>query len=903
MVQKKKIILHTALYAVFIASLAVFWTFIIKLDTQSHSAINSNPPEETIRITSGFQYYWGDSPIDSAGNFVLLDNNSPNQGWIDFQFPGRPENVDKYDAIWIKATLPKPEFENSCLRFRAPQQTVEVYLDSKLIYSYGSYDPSNKVRTPGSSWHFAELPSGYSGKTIYIRLHTPFPHYTGYLTEIAVGNKSAHYLDIFRGNIVDVIFGSLFILIGAAILLIKLSGSHKWSDIKYLGLTSIFMGGWYISESRIPLLFFNIPVSIIYAANFFIFLVPVWLLIYVEHAFAIKSAIQRRLLRIQWISHAILTFAAFSLDMSGLISSLYFDKVLHFMLLLTLGLIAYTIIRAAKNGIKGSLFFISGILALGITGLFDTFMMFYDTSPLLRTVRISYIGMLYFLLTLLINVGRQLKSLYESLETNSRENETNYKSLFTNMTEGFTYNKVEADTEGRIRSCTILESNDAFTENIGLEKKAVIGAEMFQLFPEIKALDLRLSEAYDETAAVRDLCALNDPLRLGDKWYKLSAFCPKKDHLSMIFSDITILKTAEETIRRQAYTDSMTGFFNRTYFEDVMRRMHGMLQQLKPLSIIAIDIDGLKITNDTFGHNSGDSLIKEAAGIISAVCKSSAIISRVGGDEFCIILPNTNYRAAQKKAEQIVKMTEDANLLSPIVPISMSIGVATSDKKDIGEDVDGKDEDIYNIYRRADDDMYRYKISQASSEKSKVIDMLLTALSERDFVSQGHVERLADLCLLMGDALKLHDTQKRNLVLLSKVHDLGKIGIPDEILNKPGRLTQKEYEKMKQHVRIGYNIANRSKELIIIAPLILHHHEHWDGNGYPDSQKGSGIPLECRILGIIDAFDAMTNNRPYHKGIPVQDALEEIRRCAGKQFDPELAMKFIEIVSKLETFS
>ena len=371
----------------------------------------------------------------------------------------------------------------------------------------------------------------------------------------------------------------------------------------------------------------------------------------------------------------------------------------------------------------------------------------------------------------------------------------------------------------------------------------------------------------------------------------------------MIFSDITVLKTAEETIRRQAYTDSMTGFFNRTYFEDVMRRMHGILPQLKPLSIIAIDIDGLKITNDTFGHNAGDSLIKEAAEIISAVCKSSAIISRVGGDEFCIILPNTNYNAAQKKAEQIIKMTETIKRLNPVVPISMSIGVATSDEEVVEADVENKDEDIYNIYRRADDDMYRYKISQVGSEKSKVIEMLLTALSERDFVSQGHVERLAELCLLMGDALNLHDTQKRNLVLLSKVHDLGKIGIPDEILNKPGKLTPKEYDKMKQHVKIGYNIANRSKELVVIAPLILHHHEHWNGNGYPDSLKGNGIPLECRILGIIDAFDAMTNNRPYHKGISAQEALEEINRCAGKQFDPDLAMKFIEIVSKLEIFS
>jgi HD-GYP domain-containing protein (c-di-GMP phosphodiesterase class II) len=225
----------------------------------------------------------------------------------------------------------------------------------------------------------------------------------------------------------------------------------------------------------------------------------------------------------------------------------------------------------------------------------------------------------------------------------------------------------------------------------------------------------------------------------------------------------------------------------------------------------------------------------------------------------------------------------------------MSIGVTTASE--------GVQCNAFEVYKQADDEMSRYKISQSGSEKSKVIDMLLSALSEKDFVSQGHVERLAELCAQMGDALNLHDVQKRNLVLLSKVHDLGKIGIPDEILNKPGRLTPEEYEKMKQHVKIGYNIASRSKVLVAIALLILHHHEHWSGNGYPDSIAGEKIPLECRILNIIDAFDAMTNDRPYHKGIPVQAALEEIRRCAGDQFDPELATKFVDIVSSLYTVS
>jgi HD-GYP domain-containing protein (c-di-GMP phosphodiesterase class II) len=193
--------------------------------------------------------------------------------------------------------------------------------------------------------------------------------------------------------------------------------------------------------------------------------------------------------------------------------------------------------------------------------------------------------------------------------------------------------------------------------------------------------------------------------------------------------------------------------------------------------------------------------------------------------------------------------------------------------------------------------MYKYKISQTSSDKSRVVDMLLAALSEKDYVAQGHVERISRLCQQMADTLDLRESQKRNLLLLSKIHDLGKIGVPDEILNKPGKLTRKEFDRMKSHVSIGFNIASRAKELVSVAPYILHHHEHWDGTGYPDGLRGEEIPLECRILGIIDAFDAMTNDRPYQEGISVEEAVEEIKRGAGKQFDPYLVEKFLEILA------
>ena len=306
----------------------------------------------------------------------------------------------------------------------------------------------------------------------------------------------------------------------------------------------------------------------------------------------------------------------------------------------------------------------------------------------------------------------------------------------------------------------------------------MIGSDLLLLIPEIGEICQGLCDAEEEAAATGDSRIINDAVRLMDNWYRLSIFYPQKDYMSIIFSDVTAMKNAEEIIRRQAYTDSMTGFHNRLFFEAEMSRMNAQLSALKPLSIIVIDIDGLKITNDTFGHNAGDELLKKAAAIIRKIFKGCGVISRIGGDEFCILLPRTEQRLAQEKTDYLLRLLNRANSLYPSIPISMSIGIASTEEDE--------NDDIYGVYRRADDDMYKYKISQTSSDKSRVVDMLLAALSEKDYVAQGHVERISRLCQQMADTLDLRESQKRNLLLLSKIHDLGKIGVPDEILNKPG---------------------------------------------------------------------------------------------------------------------
>jgi diguanylate cyclase (GGDEF)-like protein/PAS domain S-box-containing protein len=367
------------------------------------------------------------------------------------------------------------------------------------------------------------------------------------------------------------------------------------------------------------------------------------------------------------------------------------------------------------------------------------------------------------------------------------------------------------------------------------------------------------------------------------------------DMILLAIEDITerrIMKKALEESRERfeyrSFHDDLTGLYNRDYFSEQMTRLGKDLARSAPVSIILIDIDGLKIVNDTLGHKAGDDLLISAAKIISDSFRQVDIIARIGGDEFCIILPGVDHKAALTKKNRISKSIGAYNGGNPPVALNMSVGVATSR--------DAPGESVYDIYQRADENMYEYKLIQAESQKSKVIDILLSALSERDFVAQGHAERLSIMAELIAERIHLPDDQTKNLVLLAKVHDMGKVGIPDKILFKPRKLSEEEFEKMKEHAQIGYNLACRSKALFHISDLIRHHHEFWDGNGYTEGLKGEQIPLECRIFSILDAYDAMTNTRPYRKGISKRRAIKELQRCSGSQFDPQLVDEFVEFI-------
>jgi diguanylate cyclase (GGDEF)-like protein len=301
-----------------------------------------------------------------------------------------------------------------------------------------------------------------------------------------------------------------------------------------------------------------------------------------------------------------------------------------------------------------------------------------------------------------------------------------------------------------------------------------------------------------------------------------------------------------------------------------------------------MDLDGLKLVNDTLGHEQGDEHLRACANILQDTFRASDIVARVGGDEFVALLSKTDLEAGEKIVDRIYARLESYNKKQKSqIPLSLSIGLACAESKT---------QDLHQVYKQADDFMYRDKLNQDINARSQIMKALMAALEERDFITSGHAHRLEDLCVRLGRQVNLSSSQLSDLNLLAQVHDLGKVGIPDHILFKPGPLNDQEWEIMQQHPEKGYRIAHSTTDLAGIADLILKHHERWDGKGYPLGLAGDEIPIECRILAIADSFDAMTNDRPYRKAISVEESLEELKQCAGSQFDPELVDIFVHMM-------
>ncbi|RCW58624.1 HD domain-containing phosphohydrolase [Halanaerobium sp. ST460_2HS_T2] len=368
-------------------------------------------------------------------------------------------------------------------------------------------------------------------------------------------------------------------------------------------------------------------------------------------------------------------------------------------------------------------------------------------------------------------------------------------------------------------------------------------------------------------------------------WLEMNARVSQKDEDGSFMIDgfcrnITERRQSEAKIRYLGFHDKLTGLYNRAFLEEEIKRVD-TLRQL-PISIIMGDLNNLKLINDTYGHASGDRLIKEAADIFRKSCRDEDIVARWGGDEFVVLLPQTD----RAESEDIIKRI-NAYLEQEAGELQVSISLGTAAKTDI-------EEDLMVVLGRAEDRMYKNKIASRKSARSSVLAAFLSSLREKSSETEEHVQRMSSLAADFAQKIGLSSSEQDRLYLLTQMHDIGKIAVPEEILNKTEELSDEEWEIIKKHTETGFRITSNIEDFAHISSEILHHHECWDGSGYPEGISGKDIPLLSRMLTIVDSYDVMISGRPYKKALTRAEALAELKRFAGVQFDPELVEKFIE---------
>lgn len=358
-----------------------------------------------------------------------------------------------------------------------------------------------------------------------------------------------------------------------------------------------------------------------------------------------------------------------------------------------------------------------------------------------------------------------------------------------------------------------------------------------------------------------------------------------------VSTDLTSEFTTRKKLEKMSFHDNLSGLYNRYYLEEKMIYLD--TPDNIPFSLIMGDINGLKFTNDVYGHSEGDNLIKKVAKILMDSTRSSDIVARWGGDEFVILLPSTDKYEARKIVERIYKKCKTSTINSniPVNP-SISLGIAT---KISSED------NILDILSLSENRMYERKLLESTSSFNSIITSLKSSLSQKSHETEEHADRLTHLCILMGKEMNFEINQLNKIELFAMLHDIGKITVDKSILSKKGPLTVEEWEEIKKHPETGFRIAQTVPSLSDIARYILYHHERWDGKGYPKGLKGEEIPLYCRVLSIVDAYDAMISSRPYSDPISSIDAIKELQRCSGTQFDPSLIKIFVKILKDEES--
>ncbi len=356
--------------------------------------------------------------------------------------------------------------------------------------------------------------------------------------------------------------------------------------------------------------------------------------------------------------------------------------------------------------------------------------------------------------------------------------------------------------------------------------------------------------------------------------------------VAVVSKEITDLKKTEEKLKYLSLHDPLTNLYNRAYFEEEMHRHDN--NRFDVVGLIMCDIDGLKLVNDTLGHDRGDELLTVASQVIRKSFRESDVVARVGGDEFAILLPNSPKSKVEEICARIRTSVAAYNKKNPHLPLGISTGFAIRT---------GPGQSMAELYREADNAMYKEKLFGSQHARNVIVKNLLNTIESKGVTTKQSLKRLRQLVSVLGSAAGLTEKRLKDLALLAQFHDIGNISIHDRILLKSGSLTEEELNEMRKHCDIGHRIAQSAATLTPIADYILKHHEWWDGSGYPLGLTGEEIPLEKQDHGHSRCLRVNDRRAAPPQGGVQGGSVKELRRCAGTQFDPDLVKKFIKIVA------
>lgn len=439
----------------------------------------------------------------------------------------------------------------------------------------------------------------------------------------------------------------------------------------------------------------------------------------------------------------------------------------------------------------------------------------------------------------------------------------------------------------------ILQVNTRYTEILGRSKKELLASNIKDFaYPEeskrfqysINRLNLkRISRFSQYKRMIRPDCSA--------VWVNITIALlnSEEEHINprllCMLEDVTDRKKAEEEILYLSYYDQLTGLYNRTFYVEELKRID--TKRNLPIAIVMADVNGLKLTNDAFGHTAGDNLLKHIADTIRVHCRADDIIARIGGDEFILLLPRTDWDQAERLVERIsTSISEDCN--HPVVcSVSFGWAVKTEPEEDIGK-----------IYISAEDRMYRRKLTESTAMRLDTIKRIIRTLAKKYHREKHHAIRVSKLCAATAKALGMISEDIKELRLAGLIHNIGYSGLREELINKAGSFTDQERIELERHPEIGYQLLRSVGKYSSIAEYILYHHERMDGTGYPSKADAEAIPVQSRIIAIADAYAAMTNERNYGRMFTAEEAAEELKRNAGTQFDGEIVRVFVGMVRK-----